>query len=312
MHGMTEGPEFDRVRNQPADPASPASAAPDASEPRPRPTRPAWIGWAVATLVIAMVLGGFFGARAFTGKSGAAASPAASPTSGGSSAGGLGGRPGTSGTIASMNGASITVTDAQLGTTVSVTTSSATRVTVTKTVALSDIVKGDSVVVTGTGSGRAITATRISDSGTRAAGSGGRAGGRFGGRFGAGGRLNGSGPPGSGPGRGAPPGSGSGTGGFAAGTVTNVHGNTLVLASRNGSAATTVTTTASTTVTKTMSASLTDLKVGESVQISGTTGPNGVVAATSIREGGGFGFRGGGFGAGGSPPAGTNPNSAGA
>jgi hypothetical protein len=60
-----------------------------------------------------------------------------------------------------------------------------------------------------------------------------------------------------------------------------------------------------------VSASLADLKVGESVQISGTPGSNGVVAATSIREGGGGGFRGG-FGPGGAPPAAGTSNTVGA
>jgi len=58
-----------------------------------------------------------------------------------------------------------------------------------------------------------------------------------------------------------------------------------------------------------MPASLADLKVGQPVQVVGTTASNGVIAATSIREGGaGFASRGG-FGA---VPARPNSTSFGA
>jgi len=206
------------------------------------------------------------------------------------------------GTITSINGLSLIVAESRSGSSVSVATSGSTRVTVTTPVALNEIAKGDSVVVTGTGSGTAITASHISDMGTRTAGFVGRAG-----EFASGAGPNAIGRARRGLGS---RGSANPTGAFAVGTVTSVNGSTFVISPRGESGTpAVVTTTSSTTVTKRVPAALADLKVGQPVQIIGTTASNGVIAATAIREGGsGFGSRGG-FGA---VPASPNSNTFGA
>ena len=78
----------------------------------------------------------------------------------------------------------------------------------------------------------------------------------------------------------------AGLGGAAApatsGIVTGVVGNTLYVTNSSG-ALVKVTVGPSTTVTRTQSTGLSGLKTGDTVIVSGTTGSNGTVSATSVR-----------------------------
>jgi hypothetical protein len=89
-------------------------------------------------------------------------------------------------------------------------------------------------------------------------------------------------------------------GGFTAGTITGIDGDTVTIELQDGSTVT-VTATDDTTVTTTTESSVSDLAEGDTITVSGDTDDDGNVAsATSIREGeamGGFG------GANGVPPA---------
>jgi hypothetical protein len=143
-----------------------------------------------------------------------------------------------------------------------------------------DISKGDHLVVIGTTSGAKVVATRIVDRGTATDAFTGPGGGPPSGVNGPSGGFGGN----------------IGGGGFApvTGTVTAVDGSTVTLATSSG---TTVTVTASSTtaveIDKTITVS--QLKTGEQVVVSGTTSGS-TVTATRIREGaegiGNPGFRG--------------------
>ena len=93
------------------------------------------------------------------------------------------------------------------------------------------------------------------------------------------GAVNGAAPPADGAGR--RPGGG---GPASAGVVTSVGGSTFTMATADGTTLT-VTTSASTTVTVVKAGTLAALKVGDSIQVTGTTGADGSVAATAIRSG---------------------------
>jgi hypothetical protein len=109
------------------------------------------------------------------------------------------------GTVSSVSGNAIYVTETASGNVIKVTLSSATKITKNVGVGKSAIRPGDTVVVQGVkGTGGAISATSLSDSGARSAGGGG--GGGFSALFGGGGG-----------GAGAAGGSGGGGGGAAAG-----------------------------------------------------------------------------------------------
>jgi hypothetical protein len=261
----------------------------------PRP-RPGWVPWAIGVGVVVVAVAAFFVTKSIASSGGS--TPAAATTGNGSSSnggtatggangnGGFQGRlPGTSGAITAIDGTTLTVKDRQ-NQSVKVTTTGSTRITVEKTVAVSDIAKGDRISVTGTQSGTTIAATRISIMDLRLGSQRRRfQGGSTSGGANANGPPNGFTPPGGANRR--PP------GGFTFGTVTKVDGSTITISGFNGSA-TTVTTTPSTTVTKSVQGSLTDLKVGQNVRAVGSTGADGSVAADSINEGtGGFGFFGG-------------------
>jgi hypothetical protein len=211
------------------------------------------------------------------------------------------------GTIAAINGNTITL-NTQTGV-AKVQTTPSTTVTVTSTGAVSQIATGDRVVVSGTPSGTTIAADTISDVGKSPQG-----GGPFGGngqrvrrgfrRFGNGqGNFNG-GPNGQSPnGR-----------SFAVGTVTAVNGSTLTIKTANGTTDT-VTTTSSTNVTITKAGSVSDLKSGDQITVIGNTA-NGVTTATRIAEGRmgalfGRGADGGPGGFGGPPPGGGSGNGSG-
>jgi hypothetical protein len=226
---------------------------------------------------------------------GGGSSSAATPTATSNPQSGVGGGPGgfagrggggTVGSISSVSGTTLTIKDFN-GQSTKVATTSKTTVTKSVSGAVSDIKVGDHVVVIGSGSTTQIAARQITDSGTSASTNG------------AGGGFPGGGQRGNGGGS-APPG-GATNFSFATGTVKSVNGSTIVVSSSTGSSST-ITTSSSTTVTNVTPATVSDLSVGEQVVVSGTTN-NGVVSATSIREGarGGFGGRNG-FGPGGTPP----------
>jgi len=281
---------------------SPASGEPPMAEVEPSNERPGWVGWAVGAGVVLIAVAAFFVTRSIAGSGGS--SPAAATTGNGSTSnggptasGGFQGRfPGASGAITAIDGTTLTVKDRQ-GTSVKVTTGAGTRVTIEKTVAVSDIAKGDRISVTGTRSGTTLAASRISIMNLQA-GAPGR-------RFQGGGTAPGTGSGANGPqSRFGPPvtdANGNSTGGptrrppggFAFGTVTKIDGGTITISGFDGTT-TTVTTTTATTVTKSVPGSLRDLKVGQDIRAVGTTGTDGTVAATAINEGtGGFGFFGG-------------------
>ncbi|MHC5795051.1 DUF5666 domain-containing protein [Lacisediminihabitans sp. FW035] len=97
-------------------------------------------------------------------------------------------------------------------------------------------------------------------------------------------------------GEGGAPGAG---GGFTAGTISAIDGDTITLKLTDGSTVK-VTTGSSTTVTKTADGSVSDLATGDTIAVQGTKDASGTVSATSVSEGaltGGFG--------GGAPPSGT-------
>lgn len=103
-------------------------------------------------------------------------------------------------------------------------------------------------------------------------------------------------------------GTGFAGGGFTSGTIVSISGTTMVVKAQDGTQKT-VTTSSTTRVSKTSTATLPDLKAGQSVTVVGTAGSNGDIAATSVSEGArGFGGRPGGAtgGAGSGSTAGTN------
>jgi hypothetical protein len=253
------------------------------------PSRPRRTGVAVVAGVVVLAVGGFFGAQALAGGGSSSSTGATNTTTAANGQFANGARrPGTAGTITAIAGSILTVQQTAFGgpagastpttatstATVRVTTSASTRYTISKSVALSAIVKGDRIIVNGTPSNGAITATSISDLGTASATGNGFGGARPGGS--AGGAPNGS-----------PNGSTNGGGGLATGTVESVTGSTIVITTQSGT--TTVTASSSTTVTKSVSGTLSDLKVGDSVRVNGTTAADGSVTATTVNVGGGFG-----------------------
>jgi hypothetical protein len=271
------------------------------AEEVPAPARPKWVVWAATGGVIVLVAAGFFGAKAISGKSNSTTAAGATQNVAGNGSfnqNGTGGR-GTGGTIATIDGNTLTIKDTANNTQVKVVTSGTTRVTVSKTIAVADIAVGDRILVTGTKSANKIAATRIADMGSAAdAPTGGPNGGpngngsvpAGGGGFGApGSRRFGNGTGGNGT-----AGNGAGAnGGFTIGTVDSVSSGTIVVSTFGGTK-TTVTTTPATTVTKNVTGTLGDLKVGDTVRVGGTTEADGSVTATSVNEGsGGFGGFGG-------------------
>ncbi len=266
------------------------------------------------------------------------AKPSSNGAGGGTGSGsGTGGttRPGASGTIAAINGASLEVQSPTTGqTTVSYTPTTTFDQTVASSVSavtvgscISAVGKPTSSSSSSTPSfGGPVTATTVSisqpTSGSCTAGFGG-----FGRRGGtASGTTGGaaSGAPSSGGG------TGSGRSGFrsrfggnfaiASGSVTSVTGSTVDVSETNprtnASTSVVVTLTGSTTFTERMSASSTDLAVGKCATAVGTASSTGAITANSISLSspvsgscssgfGGFGRGGGGAGGPGGPPAGS-------
>jgi hypothetical protein len=176
------------------------------SRPRRRFFNPA------SALLLALVLGaaGFYaGVRVEKGQLSSSSAASGAPTAGGGALAGLASRLGGSasagggrsgfpagagfvaapgggnssfGTVSSVDGKTIYVTETASGDVVKVTLSSATKITKSVGVAKSAIRPGDSVVIQGVkGSGGTIEAASLSDSGARSSGSSGSSGSSSGG-----------------------------------------------------------------------------------------------------------------------------------
>jgi hypothetical protein len=164
-----------------------------------RPKRPFLNRWSAALMALVLGAVGFFvgvrvekgkipstsGASAFAGTLSAAGRGATSSRTGaaggfaGRFAGGAGGAGGfggaasnaTIGSVASVNGKTLYVTETS-GDTVKVKLSGQTTITKSESVSSSKVFPGDEVVIAGTkGSGGTITATTLTDSGARASSS---------------------------------------------------------------------------------------------------------------------------------------------
>jgi hypothetical protein len=113
---------------------------------------------------------GASGALGATGAAGAAGAAGGGGFGGG--AAGAGGADASFGTVASINGKTIDVTDSS-GNTVKIKVTSSTKITKNRSVSRHAIRPGDTIVVTGvSGSGGTTSAATISDSGNRSGGSG--------------------------------------------------------------------------------------------------------------------------------------------
>ena len=234
-------------------------------------------------------------------------------------------RMGTAGTIASIDGTTLTVTEqarpigpdgesndetAGSSTTVKVTTTDDTTITETVAGSLSDVKAGDNVVVIGESADGTVTARRIMDTGDLTdIGFGGTT--RSGGAMPPAGVPDGYGtPPAGAPGpdgtgpeaqppTDAPTGAptdpmGRAGGQLTTGTVESVDGSTVNVKTSDGTVVA-VATNSDTTVTVTRKIALSDLAVGDTIAVTGET-DNGTVAATAIRKGelrgaGGFDHR---------------------
>ncbi|MBV8981035.1 MAG: hypothetical protein JO086_09070 [Acidimicrobiia bacterium] len=284
---------------EPHDPYG-GAGAPDYARPEASARRKWMIPAAIGVVVLAV--GGFFGVKALAGGGSSSTSTAGQNTANGPGANP--GRRGTVGTLQSIDGSTLTVATfargqngggaAAGGNTTTVLTSGSTKFYKSVSGALSDIKVGDRVTATGTPDGtNALTAARITDTGTMGAfGRGGPGGGgarRFNNPNGANAQNGGSTPP-SNPNATRPdPNS------FANGTVKSISGSTITVADNQG-ATKTVTTNASTAVSVLKAVAISDLQTGQAVVVTGKTNSDGTVSATNVVQGiGGFG-RGGGFG----------------
>jgi len=258
----------------------------------------------IAAGVSALIAGGVGFALSRSGGSNASATNAGTSSTASNNAAPAGARNGTRGKVTKVDGSDITVdaTDRN-GTTSSVVVRTSADTTFTQSVSgtVSDVKAGDNVVVMGTDSSGTVAATSIMDSGDTAfAGRGGNGNGAQPGTPPSDGNFT---PPHSGAnGR---PGGGFAGRGFHAGQVTAVNGSSFTISSIDGTEIT-VTTDSSTTVNVTRSASISDVKTGDTIMATGTN-DNGVVTATSVRIGD-AGFVGG-F-PGGAPPQGATPGEA--
>jgi hypothetical protein len=257
-----------------------------------------WRSWAAAGGVAAVVLVGGVVATRHQGTSTPDAVQASSATPGQGGAGGPGqgfASRGAQGTIASISGTTFAVdsTDRTGATsTVTVTTGDATTYTDAVAGQVSDLALGDTVLVRGTDTNGAVTATSVTEGATISRGGAGGATPPTGTGYGP---PAGFTPPNGGtgqPGQGGP----GGGGGFTAGSILSVDGDAFTVKAADGTQVV-VTTTSATTVTVTKRISFADLKKGDAVQVIGTrTGDK--VAATSVRRGQLGGFGGPGRGAG--------------
>lgn len=188
------------------------------------------------------------------------------------------------GTLKSISGQTLVVTN-QRGNDVTITYTSSTRFTQEVAVAASSLAEGTPVRVTVTSSGGAYTATSIIVT-SGSTGSTGTAGGfpRGNGtpRAGSGQRNN----PCLAQGRFSRGTSGTGTPGAnnfrgLVGTVSQLSGNSLTITDSAGSDYT-VTITAQTLILETKNATAADLKVGQALTVTGTTGSQGTISARLI------------------------------
>jgi hypothetical protein len=174
------------------------------------------------------------------------------------------------GTLKSVNGTTLTITD-RGGKDVTVTTSSSTKITKVVNGSVSDIKAGAVIGVHGTASGQSginaddiavIPSDKTPNLGKLPQGVG-----RFGQRI-----------------------------GLAFGTVKSVSGNTVVLQEADGTTIT-VTTSSSTKVQKTVNAQVKDLTVGQPIVATGTANADGSIAASNVVQGSAdLGFKGFGLG----------------
>jgi len=213
----------------------------------------------VVVVVLALVGLKLVGGSSSTPDTGGAATTV--PADPGGNQGGRG--RGAAGTIASIDGGTFTLSNPNGST--KVVTGPETTFTATSAGALADIKVGDNLAVQGTTTGTTVAADRITDTGTVAAGRGGGFGGNAGGP-----PPSGQAPP-PGQGTNGPNRPGGGRGRPVVGTVSARDGSTVSLTGADGSALS-VTTTASTTVSLVKASSLSALRVGQTVRVSGGLG----------------------------------------
>ena len=262
--------------------------------------QPSWKTWvAVGVGAAAIGAAAVFGINAATSSDSSDAAVSTEAPASGATGGtgtqspgaqrGFAGGPGGFGTIATIDGSSLTIEDAS-GTTTKVVTTDDTTVTVSVEGEVDDIAVGDTVMVVGEGTST-IAATRITSSGEVSDAEQGPPGGMI--RNGTPpqmpdgqappGGMNGT-PPQMPDGQAPPNGQGPGGAGMGVrGVVKSVGDGTLIVTGMDDTEVT-VTTSSSTEVTITKAATLGDLEVGDSVIVIGTEA-DGTLTATSIREG---------------------------
>ena len=192
----------------------------------------------------------------------------------------------TAGTITAINGSSLTVKETDFSgstSTVNVTTSKSTTYHASVDGAVSDLKKGDNVVVTGTTANSVLTATRISqaDITLRAP--------RNGDANGNGGQFFSEGGPPPGAGDTATNGDGGtgrafGGGNFTAGEIASIDGDTITITDPSGTN-TTVKTTDDTKIVVTKTIAFKEFKVGDAVRVTGDASGK-TIKATDVTKGG--------------------------
>ena len=296
-----------RPSSHAANPPAAPTPAPASPSGRTRPTLRTWIasGLGAAVLGVAAIGGVSYAANHAATTGTAATASADGQGAPGAMGGGPGGGGGGGGTITAIDGSTLTVTltamgpqsSSSSGTATTVVTSSDTTFSATTTGSLSDVQAGDHVLVMGTtAEDGTVAATAIVDQGTQAVSDGPGAGGA------PPDQASGSSDQQSGMPTGAPPDQQSGSrdqsgqqpggngqqsgmpGRPTAGTVTAFDGSTLTLTTTDGSTVQ-VTTSSSTTVSVVHTSTLADLAVGDSVRVMGSTGSDGTLTATAVREG---------------------------
>ena len=289
------------------DPIPTAPAAPTPTTPVPEPTpvqKAGWKSWAAAGgVAVVVVVGGIVVTRHHS--SSTTPTLAAANASPGQGLGRFGQR-GAAGTITSIKGGTITIDAIERGTSTPTTTTPVTVKTTSATTysevvkgAVTDLKAGDTVLVRGTQTGSTIAATDVVEGGV-----GGQGGQGLGGqarRF-EGAPPEGATPPTDASGQPIQPGQGQGRfagGGFTAGKIASIDGDSFTVTQRDGSTVT-VTTTSATTVSVTKTISRSDLAKGDTILVTGDRSGD-TITATTIRKGdagqmGAFGFGGpGGF-----------------
>lgn len=319
----------------PTPPTEPTSEPgdPDAAGPvTDTRTGPGARTWIVTALVVALIAGGVVFLVTRSGSSSSASGTGAAQGPGA----GQGRGPGTRGTISSIKGSTLTV-DQTDGTVTKIVTDSSTTVSMTIDGTLADVAVGDQVTVLGTVTGTSISATQITDQGNAAELQAQRQQQQQqrqqNGQTGQNAQNGQNGPNGSGQGftpptdsagntvvpPGGPGGSipadgqgrqrgngnfpGGAGGGFTMGEVTAKTATSLTVKANDGTEYT-VTLAGDGKVSKTVTGKVSDLKVGETVTVQGTTAADGTVTASRIVSGTAAAGGPGGFGGG--PPGGVD------